>query len=65
MYRDAPPNSFSFGPLAHAQLKNLVLTQVSIPIPFERVARLDFSVRPGEAAQRLTNSFSTSKFVWS
>ncbi len=37
---------FSFGTQLHGLLRGLVLSRVSMPEPWERVARLDFAERP-------------------
>ena len=51
---EAPPRGsaaelFSFGAQLQAALRGLVLTQVYMPTPFERVLKLAFAQRPGEA----------------
>ena len=50
---EAPPRGsaaelFSFGAQLQAALRGLVLTQVYLPTPFERVLKLAFAQRPGE-----------------
>ncbi|KAL4552242.1 hypothetical protein Ndes2526B_g06467 [Nannochloris sp. 'desiccata'] len=46
--RGSAAQVFSFGEQMHSALKGLVLTDASIPQPWERTMALEFSVRPGE-----------------
>jgi predicted ribosome quality control (RQC) complex YloA/Tae2 family protein len=51
--RGAASEAFSFADAATQQLKGLVLVAARVPQPWERVARLEFGVRPGDAPSRL------------
>jgi predicted ribosome quality control (RQC) complex YloA/Tae2 family protein len=48
-HRGSAAELFSFGAQLQAALRGLVLTQVYLPTPFERVLKLAFAQRPGEA----------------
>jgi hypothetical protein len=50
--RGAASEAFSFAEQGNVQLRGLVLTDVSMPQPWERVVQLSFGTRPGEPPSR-------------